>query len=171
MTESSPENPTPEPAPEVNRLAELEAKVLALNDAILRSQADQQNQQRRHREQQNDLRKFATAGLIEELLPTLDVLALGLEAANGKVEAKAVADGFRMAVQQFRGVLNANGLTELLPVGKIFDAKLGHESVAQEASETVPEGSIVRVVRAGWLLHDRILRTASVIVSAGPAAK
>jgi molecular chaperone GrpE len=171
MTEPSPENSTPEPAPEVNRHAELEAEVNRLKDALLRSQADQQNQQRRHRDQQNDLRKFATAGLIEELLPTLDVLALGLEAANGKAEAKAVVDGFRMAVQQFRGVLNANGLTELLPTGKVFDAKLGHESVAQESSDTVPEGSIIKVVRAGWLLHDRILRTASVIVSTGPANK
>ena len=101
MTEPSPENSTPEPAPEVNRLAELEAELNRLRDTLLRSQADQQNQQRRHQREREDLRKYATTGLIEELLPTLDALALGLEAANGKAEAKAVADGFRMAVQQF----------------------------------------------------------------------
>lgn len=171
MTESSPENSTPESAPEVNRLTELEAEVNRLRDTLLRSQADQQNQQRRHRGELEKFRKSATADLIEELLPTLDVLALGLEAANGKAEAKALADGFRIAVQQFRSVLSANGLKELAPTGQVFDAKLGHESVAQEPSDTVPEGSIIKVVRAGWLLHDRILRTASVIVSTGPANK
>lgn len=171
MTETSSENSPTEPAPEANRLAELEAEVNRLRDTLLRSQADQQNQQRRHQREREDLRKYATAGLMEELLPTLDVLALGLEAANGKAEAKAVVDGFRMAIQQFRSVLVANGLTELVPTGKVFDAKLGHESVAQEASDSVPEGSIIKVVRAGWLLHDRILRTASVIVSTGPAQK
>ncbi len=168
MTESSPENSTPEPAPEAKRLADLEAEVNRLKDALLRSQADQQNQQRRHRDQQNDLRKFATAGLIEELLPTLDVLALGLEAANGKAEAKAVVDGFRMAIQQFRGVLTAQGLTELLPTGQVFNPT-HHEAVAQEASDTVAEGTVIRVVRSGWMLHDRVLRPASVFVSTGPA--
>ena len=168
MTESSPENSTPEPAPEVKHLAELEAEVTRLRDTLLRSQADQQNQQRRHQREREDLRKYATAGLIEELLPTLDVLALGLEAANGKAEAKAVVDGFRMAIQQFRGVLTAQGLTELLPTGQVFNPTL-HEAVAQEASETVAEGSVIRVVRSGWMLHDRVLRPASVFVSTGSA--
>ena len=171
MSEASPENPTPEPAAEVNRLSELEAEVNRLRDTVLRGQADQQNQQRRHQREREDLRKYATSGLIEELLPTLDALALGLEAANGKPEAKAVVEGFRMAMLNLRGVLSAHGLTELSPAGQIFDAKAGHESVADEASETVAAGSIIRVVRAGWMLHDRILRPASVIVSTGPAAK
>jgi len=170
MTEPSSENSTPEPAPEVNRLAELEAEVNRLRDTLLRSQADQQNQQRRHQREREDLRKYATTGLIEELLPTLDALALGLEAANGKAEAKAVADGFRMAVQQFRGLLAAQGLTELLPTGQVFNPT-HHEAVAQEASDTVAEGSVIRVVRAGWMLHERVLRPASVFVSTGSAQK
>ena len=66
MTEPSPENSTPE----VNRLAELEAEVNRLRDTLLRSQADQQNQQRRHQREREDLRKYATSGLIEELRPT-----------------------------------------------------------------------------------------------------
>jgi molecular chaperone GrpE len=45
-----------------------------------------------------------------------------------------------------------------------------HEAVAQQPSDTVPEGTIIQVARVGWALHERVLRPASVIVSSGPAS-
>ena len=59
------------------RIAELEGQVALLKDTVLRSNADQQNQQRRHHREGIELRKFATAGLLEDLLPALDSLAGG----------------------------------------------------------------------------------------------
>ena len=167
-----PEETKPEPSAftEAARIAELESEILKLKDSILRSQADQQNQQRRHRQERDDSRKYATANLIEELLPALDSLELGMASSPTQGEGRAVAEGFRMAIQQLHSILSSQGLSEINPAGKSFDhAK--HEAVAQEASATVAEGIIIKVARKGWILNDRVLRHASVIVSSGTPAK
>jgi len=167
-----PEEIKPEPSVSVEstRIAELEAEIFKLKDSILRSQADQQNQQRRHRQERDDSRKYATANLIEELLPALDSLELGMSSSPAQGEGRAVAEGFRMAIQQLHTILSSQGLSEINPAGKPFDhAK--HEAVAQEVSDTVAEGVIIKVARKGWILNDRVLRHASVIVSSGSTAK
>lgn len=166
------DTPAPEPAqPDAaTRIAELEGEVARLRDTVLRGQADQQNQQRRHQRDRDELRKFATTALLEDLLPSLDALALGLASAQGQTEGRAVAEGFRMAVTQLRATLAQQGLAELNPLGQPFNPS-HHEAVSQEASDTVPEGSVTRVARPGWMLHERVLRPAAVFVSTGPAAK
>jgi molecular chaperone GrpE len=167
MTEPASEA-APNPADPAVRLAELEGEVARLKDTVLRSNADQQNQQRRHQREREELRKYATSGLLEDLLPALDSLALGLESASTQADGRAVAEGFRMAVGQLRGILSGQGLVEVNPTGQPFDPAR-HEAVGSEASATVAEGTVLRVARAGWLLHDRVLRPAAVFVSSGPA--
>ena len=167
MTEPTSEA-APNPADPAVRLAELEGEVARLKDTVLRSNADQQNQQRRHQREREELRKYATSGLLEDLLPALDSLALGLESAATQSDGRAVAEGFRMAVGQLRGILAGQGLVEVNPTGQPFDPAR-HEAVGSEASATVAEGTVLRVARAGWLLHDRVLRPAAVFVSSGPA--
>ena len=167
MSEPAPEA-APNPADPAVRLAEPEGEIARLKDTVLRSNADQQNQQRRHQREREELRKYATAGLLEDLLPALDSLALGLESASTQADGRAVAEGFRMAVGQLRGILAGQGLVEVNPTGQPFDPAR-HEAVGSEASATVAEGTVLRVARAGWLLHDRVLRPAAVFVSAGPA--
>jgi molecular chaperone GrpE len=166
MTEPAPEA-APNPADPAVRLAELEGEIARLKDTVLRSNADQQNQQRRHQREREELRKYATSGLLEDLLPALDSLALGLESAAKQTDGRAVGEGFRMAVGQLRGILSAQGLVEVNPAGQPFDPAR-HEAVGSEASASA-EGTVLRVARSGWLLHDRVLRPAAVFVSAGPA--
>ncbi len=150
------------------RLAELEGQVALLKDTVLRSNADQQNQQRRHQREREELRKFATAGLLEDLLPALDSLSLGLDSAAKQTDGRAVAEGFRMAVGQLRSILSSQGLVEISPVGQPFDPSR-HEAVGSEPSADIAEGTVLRVARSGWLLHDRVVRPAAVFVSAGVA--
>lgn len=167
MTEPATPEPTPESAtPE--RLAALEAEVAQLREAVLRAQADQQNQARRHQRDQADFRKFAAATVLEDLLPALDSLRLGLASAEGQPGA-AVAAGFALAVQQLDAALASHGLREIPALGLPFDPAR-HEALSQEISADKPEGTVVRVLRTGWTLHDRLLRPAGVVVAAPPAA-
>ena len=167
MSDPAPEA-APNPADPAVRVAELEGEVARLKDTVLRTHADQQNQQRRHQREREELRKFATAGLLEDLLPALDSLNLGLESAAQQSDGRAVAEGFRLAVGQLRSILSAQGLVEVDPTGQPFDPAR-HEAVGSEPSADVAEGTVLRVARSGWLLHDRVLRPAAVFVSAGPA--
>ena len=165
MTEPIPSSEPIQPDA-ATRIAELEGQVALLKDTVLRSNADQQNQQRRHQREREELRKFATTGLLEDLLPALDSLHLGLESATKQTEGRAVAEGFRMAVGQLRAILASQGLVEVTPVGQPFDPAR-HEAVGSEPSADVAEGTVLRVARSGWLLHDRVLRPAAVFVSSG----
>lgn len=161
--------PPSEPSAAVDpRVAELEAEVARLRDAVLRAQADQQNQARRHQRDLADLRKFAATPVLEDILPALDSLRIGLESAGQQASAAAVAAGFTLAVQQLRAALASHGLSEVEALGRPFDPAR-HEALSQEASATIAEGSVVRVLRSGWVLNDRLIRAAGVVVSTGPA--
>jgi molecular chaperone GrpE len=78
-----------------------------------------------------------------------------------------VIDGIKLVADQLRSVLAQHGLQEIDPTGQPFDPKF-HESVAQQPSAQIAEGRVLQVLRSGYLLNDRLLRAASVVVSSGP---
>lgn len=169
MSEPAPSEPSPNPeADPAARLQALEAELAQLRDAALRAAADHQNQARRHQRDLADLRRYASSAVIEDLLPAIDSLRLGLATSEGQPGA-AVAAGFALAIQQLTGALASHGLREVEALGKPFDPAV-HEALSQEASAEHPEGNVTKVLRTGWLLQDRLLRPAGVVVSTGPAA-
>ena len=141
-----------------------------LYEKVLRAAADFENFRKRSLREKEELRKYAISSLIEDLLPALDNLELGLAAADNHPEAKAVSDGFRMVAQQLTGILQNNGLECVNPEGEDFDPNF-HESVGVQPSDEVEDHKIIQVVRKGYSLNGRILRAANVIVSSGPAGE
>ena len=132
----------------------------------LRSVADLENFRKRVAKDKQDIIKMANGSLIESLLPVIDTMKLGLQAADNKPEAADIKKGFEMVLEQFNRALQDNGLVELSPEGSLFDPNL-HESIAYQASETVPEDHVIQTVRSGYTLNDRLIRAANVIVSSG----
>ena len=132
----------------------------------LRSVADLENFRKRVAKDKQDIIKMANGSLIESLLPVIDTMKLGLQAADNQPEAAEIKKGFEMVLEQLNRALQDNGLVELSPEGSLFDPNL-HESIAYQASETVPEDHIIQTVRSGYTLNDRLIRAANVIVSSG----
>lgn len=132
----------------------------------LRSVADLENFRKRVAKDKQEIIKMANGSLIESLLPVMDTMKLGLQAADNKPEAADIKKGFEMVLEQLNRALQDNGLVELSPEGSLFDPNL-HESIAYQASETVPEDHVIQIVRAGYTLNDRLIRAANVIVSSG----
>lgn len=141
-----------------------------LFEKILRAAAEFENYRKRSLREKEELRKYAISSLIEDLLPALDNLDLGLQAAENHPEAKPVADGFRMVAGQLVSILKDNGLETMEPLGEEFDPNF-HESVGLQPSDEIEDHKILRVVRKGYVLNGRILRAANVIVSTGLAAE
>jgi molecular chaperone GrpE len=158
------------PSADASLLAQLEAaqaEAAKFKDQYVRSLADMDNLRRRLTREKDDLRRAATAGLLEDLAPVLDNLRLGLQSAlQAHPEAKAVIDGFQLVAGQLRAALAQHGVKEIDPLGQPFDPKF-HESVSQLPSEAVPEGHVLQVLRPGYMLNDRLVRAATVVVSAG----
>ena len=141
-----------------------------LYEKILRAAAEFENFRKRSLREKEQLRKYAISSLIDDLLPALDNLDLGLQAAENHPEAKPVADGFRMVAGQLVSILKNNGLESMEPLGEEFDPNF-HESVGLQPSDEIEDHKILQVVRKGYVLNGRILRAANVIVSTGPAAE
>jgi len=160
------------PAPAVPGTEELLAaakKEAAANyDRYARAMADLENYRKRTIREKDELRQFASAGVMEDMIPVLDNLALGLAAAKQQTDVKSIVDGIGLVLEQLKGSLGRNGLKEINPVGQAFDPNL-HDCISHQPSAEIPEEKVSQVVRLGYTLNGRLLRPASVVVSSGPA--
>lgn len=152
----------------VERLEAAEARAQDMQQKALRALAELDNYRKRMARERQELLKSAAADVIESLLPALDNLRLGLQAASNHPEAGDVARGFEMVGQQILSALREQGLEELDPEGEPFDPHR-HDSLSTQPSDDVAEGVVLQTVKIGYLLNDKLLRPASVVVSRGPA--
>jgi molecular chaperone GrpE len=156
------------PRDEHDRLRADAAKAADHWDRLLRAQAEMENYRKRMAREKQDWIKSANEKLLAALLTPLDHFEMGLQAARQSSSFAALQEGMELVHAQFRGALQANGVTEIEAVGKPFDPAQ-HEAVAHQESDA-PEGQVIQQLRKGYRLADRVLRAASVIVSKGPAA-
>lgn len=160
---------TPAAAPKAEDLVAAAKQEAAANfDRYTRAVADLENFRKRTLREKEELRQFATAGLMEDVIPVLDNLSLGLAAAKQQTEVKGIVDGVNLVLEQFKATLGRHGLKEISPAGQRFDPNF-HECISHQPSATVAEEHVSLVVRPGYSLNGRLVRPASVIVSSGPA--
>lgn len=167
----APEAPVPAlPGPDLGiELAAAKKEAADNYDRYVRSVADLDNHRRRTLREKEELRQFAASKVLEDLLPVIDNLGLGLAAAKApNADLKTLVGGISMVAEKLKTALASHGLKELNPVGQAFDPNL-HEAISQQPSADVAEGSVATVVRTGFTLNGRLLRPASVIVSTGSA--
>jgi len=172
-SESAPEEAKAAPAanPEEDALSAAKREASENHDRYMRAVADLENFRRRATRERDDLRSFANARLIEELLPVLDNLSLGLTAARqAGADTDALVGGVEMVITQFKGALANHGLKEINPQGEKFDPHQ-QEAISHQPDAKIPEEHVIQVVRPGFSLNGRLLRPASVVVSSGPAGK
>jgi len=170
---TDPEAVSPEPNqageastdPEI-RVAELQAEVSKYKDAVLRAAADLDNYRKRVSRERDESIKYANTSFLERLIPILDNFELGLQAARNAPEASPIMDGLAMVYKQLQDFLANSGVETIDATGQTFDPNL-HEALAQEENHEVPEGKVIRQVRKGYRLRDRLLRPANVVVSKG----
>jgi molecular chaperone GrpE len=150
-------------------LSQMQNDVDRFKDLALRTQADFENFRKRAAREKEEAAKYANAAFLERLLPIFDSFELGLNVARSGAKDSPILAGMEMVAKQLEDFLLSVGVEPVQAEGKPFDPNL-HEAVAQEASAEVPEGVIVRQLRKGFKLRDRLLRPATVMVSKGPAA-
>ena len=148
--------------------AGLQADLDRFRDLALRSQADFDNFKKRATREKEEAIKYANSSLLERLIAIVDNFELGLSAAKSEGEQSPVYSGMSMVLKQLTDFLADNGLQPIDAEGQKFDPNL-HEAIAHEPNESVPEGVVLRQMRRGYRLKDRLLRPSSVVVSSGTA--
>lgn len=149
-------------------MAAAKKEAAANYDRFARAMADLENYRKRVVREKDELRQFASAGVMEDMIPVLDNLALGLAAGKQQTDVKAIVDGVGLVLEQLKGALGRNGLKEINPLGQAFDPNL-HDCISHQPSAEIAEEKVSQVVRLGYTLNGRLIRPASVVVSSGPA--
>ncbi len=167
--ESEAQDTAPKDAEQEAEIAEVdfEAEAAKLKDLALRARADLDNFRKRALREKEEAIRYANNGLLERLLPVIDNFELGLDAAKNAADTVSILQGMSMVHKQLQDFLKNNGLEEVQAEGEAFDPNK-HDAVSQEFSAEVPEGHVVRQVRKGYKIKDRLVRASSVIVSKGP---
>ena len=149
----------------------LQAQIAELKNAVLRERADSDNLRKRFEREKESALKFGSEKLIKELLPVIDSLTLGLEAAKAhEAEGRQALDHFiegsSMTLKLLLDVLQKNGVSELNPVGEKLDPEL-HQALSAIPSPDAEPNTILHVAQKGYLLNGRVIRAAQVIVADG----
>ncbi|MEQ1633233.1 MAG: nucleotide exchange factor GrpE [Planctomycetota bacterium] len=142
-----------------------------LEEQLRRTLADAANMRRRQQKESEDMRRRILEGFTQELLPVLDNFQLALQAWDGQTASKdpaALVQGVRMVQTLLRSALERHGLQEIDAKDQAFDPAR-HEAVAVESQAGIDAGHVLRVLMPGYLLTDRVLRHAKVVVSGKPA--
>ena len=135
-----------------------------LRDDVLRERADLENQRRRVARDVDTARKFANERLLGDLLPVIDSLEAGL--AQAGADAGALREGMELTLRQLLKVAGDNGLVAVDPAGQPFNPE-HHQAMSMVPGGGTPENHVVQVYQKGWLLNERLLRPALVVVAQG----
>ncbi len=145
-------------------LAQLEAKVLELQDAFMRAKAEGENIRRRAQEDISKAHKFAIESFAESLVPVKDSLEMGLKVETQTVES--IKEGVEMTLKQLNAAFEKNRLLEVNPQqGEKLDPTK-HQAVSMVPAEQ-EANTIVTVLQKGYMIADRLLRPALVTVAQG----
>lgn len=134
------------------------------NQRYLRTQADFENFRRRTRVEKEELAKYASAKLLEQLVPVLDNFERALTVSKDSNDYDSFAKGVDMIFRQFEQVLTQEGLSPIEAVGQPFNPEF-HQAIMQVESEEHEEGIVVEEIQKGYKLKDKVLRPAMVKVS------
>ncbi len=148
-----------------DRIAALEREVAELRDQKLRSIAELDNMRRRAQQQAADTVRYANENLLRQVLPILDDFERSLESSRDSHAEDGFYQGVEMIERKFRKLLESLGVHRIDTVGKPFDVNL-HDAILRQPSEA-PEDTVITEVEPGYMVGDRVLRHAKVIVSAG----
>ena len=169
----TPDTPHPEHGEAVDESdpAEVDAATDELTkwrELALRTAAEYDNYRKRCVKEREEFTRYATRGLLEELLPIIDNFEMGMQMAE-KEQGSMIYIGMDMVKKQLHDFLAAQGV-ESIPaaVGQAFDHNM-HEAIQSEPSE-LEEGSIVRILRPGYMLKGKLLRPVNVVTAAAPEA-
>lgn len=157
---ASPE--TPDPAGQLRVLAE---KLAASEDNWLRAKAETENVRRRAQEDVAKAHKFAIEKFAGELLAVKDSLEAALSREGQSVED--LRGGVELTLKQLVAAFEKSGIKEIDPLGERFDPNL-HQAIQMVESDLEPN-AVAQVLQKGYLIAERVLRPAMVMVSRGKA--
>jgi molecular chaperone GrpE len=147
------------------KLTAAQAEANENRDRMLRMAAELENYRKRAARELDDLKKFATENLIRQLLVVVDNLERAIaSAASGNENEQSLVDGVALTLAEINKILEKHYVSPIQAIGEPFDPAF-HQAMCQEESADQPPNTVVQEFQKGYLIHDRLLRPAMVVVS------
>lgn len=150
----------------------LDRELAESKDRLLRALADMENMRKRTEREVADARVYGISNFARDVLGVADNMHRAMQALDDELRAKAddatkaLLEGVELTERELVKVLEKNGVKRIEPLGQKFDPNR-HQAMFEQEDPTVPAGSVVQVMQAGYLIGDRVLRPALVAVSKG----
>jgi molecular chaperone GrpE len=150
-----------------SELAQAEEEIAKHREAMLRMQAEMENLRKRLNRDLERSRKLALERIMKDLLQVWDSLERGLEVDAQSLSVESLVEGQGLTLKMLEKVMQDHDLQIIDPDGQPFDPEL-HEAMTVLPSEDVEENTVIEVLQKGFILHDRLIRPAMVVVSGKP---
>jgi len=148
-----------------SQLEEKEREAKENYDRFLRNAAELENYKKRTARQMDEFRKYANDSLIMELLTVVDNLERAIQSSYDDENSNAnVVAGVQMTLNEILKILDKFGVKPIDALEQDFDPAF-HQAVMQEEGDDFPAQTVIKELQKGYLLHDRLLRPAMVVVS------
>lgn len=146
-------------------LVEAQSQAAQHYDSLLRLQADMENLRRRTEREIDNAKKFALERIVNDLLPVLDSMEMGLQAsAQAANEQDTIRQGLEMTVKMFQDVMQRFSVEAVDPIGQKFNPQ-EHEAMTMQPSAEHEPNTVIFTVQKGYKLHGRVVRPARVVIS------
>jgi len=146
-------------------LEEAQGKVKEYWEQILRLKAEIENNRKRCEREVEQAHKYAVKNFVEALLPVTDSLELGIQASEQEnATLETIREGMQMTMDLFKKILKQHGIEEIHPIGEKFNPE-HHQAMSQQESSEHEPNTVLSVMQKGYLLNDRLVRPAMVVVS------
>lgn len=144
------------------KLTEAEEKANQYYERALRVQAESENAQRRAQRDVENAHKYGLEKFALELLPVVDNLERSLMLPEE--QQHSVLEGVNLTLQMFKSALEKFGVEQVNPMGEAFNPEF-HQAVSAQVDTDVPPNTVLNVLQKGYLLNNRLIRPALVVVS------
>jgi molecular chaperone GrpE len=162
----------PESRPEPKASTSLDRELAEVKDRLLRTLAEMENLRKRTEREVADARLYGISAFARDILTVADNMHRALNAldeglrTNADSGLKGLLDGVELTERELMNALDKNGVKRFEPLGQKFDPNR-HQAMYEIEDASVPTGSVIQVMQAGYLIGERVLRPALVAVSKG----
>lgn len=134
-------------------------------DQLMRTRAEMDNLRKRQERELENAHKYALERFVGELLPVMDSMELGLNAAlDESANVEKLREGTELTLKLLSGVMEKFDVVQINPEGEPFNPEL-HQAMTMQPRDDVPPNTVVAVVQKGYTLNGRLVRPAMVMVS------
>ena len=152
------------PAELIEKATEFQKTAEQNYDLYIRSVAEIENLKKRFQKEKTELTKYANESIIKQLLSVVDNLEKAIAAAQGNDSANGVTEGIELTLKGLLDVLEKAGAKQIDANGKPFDPTF-HEALFEQENNDVGPGTVIQELQKGYILNDRLIRPAMVVVS------